>query len=142
MKSSHKTLLIIVICVVAAVGGLIALSRKAATGPGQYDSLAQCLTEKGVKFYGAYWCPHCAEQKRLFGKSMSYITYIECGVPGNQRGMTQACEEAKIESYPTWIFPDGTRMTGEQFPQKLAEKAGCEIDKPAEVPPVEEQPAS
>jgi len=22
-------------------------------------ALAECLTESGAKFYGAYWCPHC-----------------------------------------------------------------------------------
>ena len=31
------------------------------------DSFAQCLTSKGMKMYGAWWCPHCAEQKESFG---------------------------------------------------------------------------
>ncbi|HTK59814.1 MAG TPA: hypothetical protein VL283_01275 [Candidatus Baltobacteraceae bacterium] len=124
----YSGLLITLAAVVLVIGGLVYLSNRESGTPGQYDKLAQCLTEKGIKFYGASWCPHCAEQKRMFGKSMEYVTYVECALPGNQRGQTQACEEAKIESYPTWVFPDGTRVTGEQFPQVLAEKSGCSIE--------------
>lgn len=126
MKKNHTGLLLTVGAVVLVVGGLIWLSNRDSKEPGQYDALAQCLTEKGVKFYGASWCPHCAEQKRIFGKSMRYIEYVECAVPGNQRGQTQACQDAKIESYPTWVLPDGSRLTGTQRPDALAEKAGCQ----------------
>lgn len=114
--------------VILVVGGLVYLSKKQDSTPGQYDKLAQCLTDKGVKFYGAYWCPHCAEQKRILGTSMKNITYVECGLPNNQQGQTQACDAAKIESYPTWVFADGTRLTGEQQPSALAEKSGCSVN--------------
>src|SRR6188508_3055897 len=124
----YTNLIIMLVAVVAVIGGLVYLSKRESGTPGQYDNLAKCLTEKGVKFYGASWCPHCAEQKRMFGKSMSYVDYVECALPGNQQGQTQACVEAKIENYPTWIFPDGTRLTGEQLPAALAEKAGCSVE--------------
>jgi len=123
----YSGLLVTLAAVVVVIGGLVYLSNRTSGEPGQYDKLAQCLTEKGVKFYGASWCPHCAEQKRMFGKSMSYVDYVECAVPGNQRGQTKACDDAGIESYPTWIFPDGSRVTGEQLPSALAEKSGCEL---------------
>ena len=123
----YSGLLITLAAVVLVVGGLIYLSKRSSGEPGQYDKLAQCMTDKGVKFYGASWCPHCAEQKRMLGKSMQYIDYVECALPGNQQGQTKACEDAKIESYPTWEFPGGTRVTGEQLPQALAEKSGCSI---------------
>ncbi|MFQ5851026.1 MAG: vitamin K epoxide reductase family protein [Candidatus Binatia bacterium] len=32
-------------------------------------ALAEHLTKGGAKFYGAYWCPHCENQKRIFGAS-------------------------------------------------------------------------
>ena len=32
-------------------------------------ALAEHLTEEGALFYGASWCPHCQEQKLLFGAS-------------------------------------------------------------------------
>ncbi len=123
----YSSLLITLAAVIFVIGGLIYLSVREKGVPGQYDKLAQCLTEKGAKFYGASWCPHCAEQKRMFGKSMSYVTYVECALPGNQRGQTKACDDANIQSYPTWIFGDGTRLEKVELPQALAEKAGCTL---------------
>ena len=33
--------------------------------------------------YGAYWCPHCAHQKELFGaEAWSLIPYVECSLKG------------------------------------------------------------
>lgn len=124
----YSGLLISLAAVILVVGGLVYLSKQKNSTPGQYDALAQCLTDKGVKFYGASWCPHCAAQKAMFGNSMRYVTYVECAVPGNQGGQTQACIDAKIESYPTWEFQDGTRVTGEQQPSALAEKSGCSLN--------------
>jgi len=121
----YSGLLLTIASVILVIGGLVYLSNRETGEPGQYDKLAQCLSEKGVKFYGASWCPHCAEQKRVFGKSMKYIDYVECAVPGNNNAMTQVCKDADIESYPTWILPDGTRLTGEQLPTTLGEKVGC-----------------
>ncbi|WKZ28820.1 MAG: hypothetical protein QY323_04790 [Patescibacteria group bacterium] len=124
----YAGLLVTLAAVVVVIGGLVWLSKRESGKPGQYDTLAQCLTEKGVKFYGASWCPHCAEQKRMFGNSMKYITYVECALPGNQQGQTQACNDANIEGYPTWVFPDGSRLGGEQLPKALGEKAGCFVE--------------
>lgn len=124
---NYTSLVVTLTSVILVVGGLIFLTKREGGAPGQYDTLAQCLSEKGVKFYGASWCPHCAEQKRILGKSMSLIDYVECAVPGNQRGQTLPCQEAKIDNYPTWTFPDGTRTTGVQRPEVLAQKSGCSL---------------
>ena len=94
------------------------------SGPGPQDTLAQCLTENGATFYGAFWCPHCADQKELFGSSVQYVNYVECSLP-DKSGQTQFCKDAKIESYPTWEFSDGSRLTGLQRLNVLAEKADC-----------------
>ena len=32
--------------------------------PGPNDALASCLADKGVKFFGAFWCSHCQKQKQ------------------------------------------------------------------------------
>ena len=37
------------------------------------DSFAKCLSAKGVKMYGAWWCPHCKDQKESFGYSFQYV---------------------------------------------------------------------
>lgn len=105
------------------VGG-IGSSWYMKTLPGKYDHLAQCLGEKGAKFYGAFWCPHCNEQKKLFGNSEKLLPYVECSQP-NGRDRTQICIDKNIEQYPTWEFADGSRLTGERQPAELAEKTGC-----------------
>ena len=32
-------------------------------------ALAEHLTNSGAKMYGAFWCPHCQQQKAIFGRS-------------------------------------------------------------------------
>jgi len=94
---------------------------------GKYDNLAQCLTDKGVKMYGAYWCSHCKTQKQMFGTSFEKINYIECSLAGGQ-GQTEECKEAGIEGYPTWEFGDGSRLSGEVSLEDLSEKSGCSLE--------------
>jgi hypothetical protein len=36
-----------------------------------------------------------------------------------------ACENEMIRSYPTWIFGDGTRVTGVQQINDFTEQTGC-----------------
>jgi len=88
------------------------------------DAFAQCLSDKGAKFYGAYWCSHCADQKKDFGSSIDKIPYVECAIQG-QNGQTQPCIDAQITGYPTWVFADGSRLTGRQPLSTLAQKTGC-----------------
>jgi hypothetical protein len=94
--------------------------------PGTYDSFAQCLTQKGAIFYGAFWCSHCQNQKRMFGSSVEYVPYVECSTPDG-RNMLDACKSVGIKSFPTWVFADGTRQEGEAPLSRLAEKTGCEL---------------
>ena len=116
-----------IIFVIIAVLGVFAYLRMSDRdeGPDPRLPLAQCLTEKGAKFYGAYWCPHCAAQKKLFGKAMSKVTYIECAIPGDSSAQTQPCKDAGISGYPTWVFANGTRASGEVSLVSLAERTGC-----------------
>ena len=110
--------------VVFLLGGLLYWMMLA---PGKYDDLAGCLGGKGVTFYGAFWCPHCAEQKQLFGKSAKLLPYVECSTPDG-KAQTAICISKKIEGYPTWEFADGSRMSAILTPQQLAEKTGCELE--------------
>jgi hypothetical protein len=115
-------ILVIVFVVIAFAADKISSKKE---GPDQREALAQCLTDKGARFYGAYWCPHCARQKKLFGRAISKVTYVECAIPGNTQAQTQQCKDANITGYPTWIFADGSRMSGEVALEDLAEKADC-----------------
>jgi hypothetical protein len=90
------------------------------------DAFAKCLTAKQAKMYGAFWCPHCEEQKEKFGSSFQYAPYIECGIKGS-KGIEPVCTQAGIKRFPTWIFADGTRVEGEHELNFLGEQTGCSL---------------
>jgi rubredoxin len=102
-----------------------------ASVPSAYDGFARCLSEKGAKMYGAWWCPHCQNQKRLFGNAAKYVDYVECS-PGTKKIMSQQCVDAGVEGYPTWIFADGTKASGEQTFEKLSERTSCPLPETTE----------
>ncbi len=94
----------------------------------KYDKFAQCLKDRQVLMYGAYWCPHCVEQKEKFGPSFKYAPYVECGVPGNTRAESQACKDAGIKHFPTWQFPPtGERVEGSLSLEDLSDRTGCPL---------------
>jgi glutaredoxin len=92
--------------------------------PGPEDpwirGLAEHLTQTNAKFYGASWCPHCSEQKELFGSSARRLPYIECSSAGPGSRQTPVCNDAGIKSYPTWVI-NGQRYTGTQTLDALAQ---------------------
>jgi thiol-disulfide isomerase/thioredoxin len=108
------------------ISGFISILVVQAKKPGQYDSFAQCINNTGTKFYGAFWCPHCQAAKAMFGKSAKKLPYIECST-ADGKGRLPICVEKEIKGYPTWIFPDGSRLSGEQTMQTLSDKTGCKI---------------
>jgi hypothetical protein len=87
---------------------------------------AQCLTDKGMKFYGSQNCSWCQQEKSLFGDALQYITYVEC-VDEQTGGWTQECQEAGIEAVPTWQLPDGEMSPGFRTLEQLAEVSGCPL---------------
>lgn len=92
------------------------------SGPAEI-ALARHLTQIGAKEYGAFWCPHCYEQKQLFGKEASKeLTYIECD-PRGANAQPNLCEAAKISGYPTWEI-NGQLYSGVQSLEKLADLSG------------------
>ena len=92
--------------------------------PGRLDTFAQCLKDNGAIFYGAFWCPHCQAQKRMFGNSSQLLPYVECSTPDGQNQL-QVCIDKEVQQYPTWDFADGSRLTVEVPLAQLAEKTGC-----------------
>ena len=87
-------------------------------------AVAACLEAKGIKMYGAFWCPHCAAQKAIFGDAYPSSIYIECS--NADRTQKDVCNAANIVSYPTWEFAEGKRAKGEQTLEELSQQAGCE----------------
>jgi glutaredoxin len=84
------------------------------TGPEdpQVRALAEHLADKGVLFYGASWCPHCQEQKRMFGASAKRLPYVECNLAGPTAPQASACSAAGVNTYPTWVI-NGRRFVGQ-----------------------------
>ncbi|MEK9182474.1 MAG: hypothetical protein AAB809_00155 [Patescibacteria group bacterium] len=117
---------VIAILIVGTIATVILQSDETPAGPGKYDTFAQCLKDKGAVFYGAFWCPHCQAQKKLFGSSEKLLPYVECSTP-NGNAQTQVCIDKGITGYPTWEFADGTRLNGEIPLTQLSEKTGCEL---------------
>jgi hypothetical protein len=113
------------VLIVAAFGGAYYLGLRSQH---KYDGFAHCLTDRGVKMYGAFWCPHCIEQKEKFGASFEYAPYVECGVKGAATGKTQVCQDAGIQHYPTWQFPPtGERVERVFSLQELSDRTGCAL---------------
>lgn len=90
------------------------------------DGFAKCVNKSGAKMYGAWWCPHCADQKELFGYAFQYVNYVECSAPG-QRTENDTCKQAGVKNFPTWQFSDGTHVEGTLHLQALSEKTGCKL---------------
>lgn len=121
-----KGTLTILIVTIAIIGGLGYLIHRQNSTPGELDGFAQCLKDKGATFYGAFWCPHCQNQKKMFGRSAKLLPYVECSTPDGQ-GQLSICTDKGVKSYPTWIFADGTILNGEVELSALAEKTMCEL---------------
>ena len=86
--------------------------------------LAAALSDSGARFYGASWCPHCNEQKAIFGLSADRLPYVECSPGGRQAPPSRTCTAAGVRSYPTWVFPDGERIVSVLTPGELADRIG------------------
>ncbi|MGB0563533.1 MAG: vitamin K epoxide reductase family protein [Spirulinaceae cyanobacterium] len=84
-------------------------------------ALAEHLTEVDAKMYGAYWCPHCRDQKNLFGKeAFEKVIYVECADDATKdEPKPEQCEAAGVQSYPTWEI-DGELQPGQMPLERLA----------------------
>lgn len=104
-------------------GGLYFATKKTPS-VGNLDKFAKCLTDKGMVMYGAYWCPHCQNIKKMFAESFQYIKYVECTVE------TQTCTDKGVTGYPTFIWGDGSRSSGELNLSDFAQKTSCSYSTP------------
>ena len=104
--------------------GILAPAVTTTSGPAQL-ALVRHLREIGAKEYGAYWCPHCHEQKMLFGKeAAAMIDYVECD-PRGQNSRAEICQAAaaNVKGFPTWEIK-GQFYSGTQSLEKLADLSG------------------
>lgn len=89
-------------------------------------ALAKHLKSVGAVMYGAHWCGHCYEQKKLFGvEALKDLPYVECdpkGVDADPNLCQTKFKEAEQQTknrvgFPTWEikgkFYSGTRGLSE-----------------------------
>ncbi|MEM3122374.1 MAG: hypothetical protein QXH60_02955 [Candidatus Pacearchaeota archaeon] len=122
-KIKNWTAFIVIAALIVAGGYALTLQENK---PGKYDAFAQCLTDSGVKMFGAFWCSHCEQQKENFGSSWKKVNYIECSNP--DRSQNSLCNQEGIDGYPTWEFADGSRRSGFISLETLSEISGCPLN--------------
>ncbi|MEL6552473.1 MAG: vitamin K epoxide reductase family protein [Cyanobacteria bacterium J06621_11] len=87
-------------------------------------ALAKHLASIDAKMYGAYWCPHCYDQKQLFGKeAYNDMPYIECAGDGKNSQASLCQSVPEVTGYPTWEV-NGQFLGGTQTLQDLATASG------------------
>tara|TARA_B100001964_G_C13644428_1_gene341987 strand:+ start:63 stop:461 length:399 start_codon:yes stop_codon:yes gene_type:complete len=129
MKKSYLLAIIIVIFIALVFGVNKSASHNlpaADNTDSAISSFVGCLEEKQAVFYGAFWCPHCEDQKDLLEIKDDSDIYVECSTPdGNSQ--TSECAEIGIKSYPTWVFEGSRFKSGTLSLSELAAETGCEL---------------
>jgi len=66
-------------------------------------ALAKHLQNIDAKFYGAYWCRFCRDQRAMFGaEGARELPYVECASDGYQSATPMCIAKREIGGYPTW----------------------------------------
>ena len=89
-------------------------------------ALAVHVADSGAKVYGASWCPHCQQQKDMFGGAARRLPYVECSMGAQGSPQTAECRNARITTYPTWEI-NGKRYEEVLTPLRLAELTGFDL---------------
>jgi uncharacterized membrane protein len=86
-------------------------------------ALADHLSATGAVMYSAYWCPHCHDQKQLFGKEATEkLTIVECA-PDGRNNQAALCASKNIQGFPTWEIK-GKLDSGQKSLAQLAALSG------------------
>jgi len=118
---NNKILFVIILIFLAIIFAVFYFYKPATTTNAGLDDFAKCLTSKNITMYGTYNCPYCLNEKKAFGSSFQYVSYVECTQDPNK------CVDAGILKVPAWIFPDGKKLVGEQGLEKLSQESGCPL---------------
>jgi len=92
----------------------------------KYDTFAKCLATHQAKMYGLYWCPHCQEQKEMFGASFHNVPYVECAIQGSSE-LAPTCKMAGVKLFPSWQFGMEAPKEGVLSLDALSDKTGCSL---------------
>ncbi|PIQ92004.1 MAG: hypothetical protein COV70_01520 [Parcubacteria group bacterium CG11_big_fil_rev_8_21_14_0_20_39_22] len=121
MNKNNLYLVVAIILSVIVVVTAVLYKNNEVEGSEVTDEFVACLNKNEVVMYGAYWCPHCDNQKKLFRDKWENVSYVECTEDPN------LCIEKEIKGYPTWIIGDNKYLVGVQSMESLAQATGCEM---------------
>ncbi len=131
-KKTLTARIVVFSLILVAIVILMRVIVRATQAAGKYDSFAQCLVTKGVKFYGAFWCPHCQAQEKALNASRQKLEreglYVECSTPTQSENAV--CADKKIETFPTWTFPNGITFENSTTPKICSLFPGSPDDDP------------
>ncbi len=115
----HVNLVVTVVLVVLGIFLYYKQAHTTAASDGDVVAFAECLSEKGLVMYGADWCEHCQNQKKIFGEeAFEAINYVNCDFKQDE------CVKKGVASYPVWY--NGSRyLSGVQSFSQLAGLSGC-----------------
>ncbi len=86
----------------------------------QKINFAKFLRDNNIVMYSAYWCPHCNDQKQLFGKkAVDELLIVECAKDGKDNNY-KLCQEKGIEGFPSWEI-NNQILSGTMSLNELAE---------------------
>lgn len=122
-----------------AMLAIITISGCVAGPAKDYSQFTSCLTENGIKEYGAYWCPNCARVKLTLGDAWKNLDYVECDpkcvpdaagkLPDFCLGFeshTDECLQMGIEKYPSWVKGNEILYVGTEL-NEVAKVSGCTL---------------
>jgi hypothetical protein len=120
--------LLVVVAVLWATGGFTTIASWLGLGgheppvpSGFYDDFAKCLTQKGAVMYGLATCSHCLDQKKMFGSSFQYVTYVECSID------SALCQSKGVESVPVWEITGSLITPGAVSLTQLSVLTSCPL---------------
>ncbi len=82
---------------------------------GPEDPVVQALAEHlelGALFYGASWCPHCQQQKALFGASAGRLPQVECS-PGGRTSAVGLVQRRRHPELSQWVINEAVVHAGQ-----------------------------
>ena len=90
-------------------------------------NFAKFLTDNNIVMYSAYWCPHCNDQKQLFGKeAVEELIIVECAKDG-KNNKYELCQKKGIEGFPSWEI-NNQIFSGTMSLNELAEMTNYDGD--------------
>lgn len=101
------------------------------------EGIAECLTAKGVTFFGSPECGHCKHEKEWFGPYFHKVNMNNCIGSSAERAK---CKRLRTYPFPTWLQEStGRRIARPSNIEELANYFGCASQPEImSAPPVQE----